>query len=241
MKIARYIVLILLLLSHLILVAGCGKNPFISVLSGNTTSIIPGDTTGIILGNGTVFFLIAPLNTDDFSSIIPLGHLSPPSHTFPTDHIYFALSDSSKLSTVYCPADGYVTEVRKGSETDYSITISFTSTFKARFGHMTSIDSSFQALIGQNGDQYIQVKAGQILGTVGGPGMNGVCLDFNVYDMDTTLNFANQSRYSGSEYVHTVCGLDYYQEPTKTDLYRKVNRIGSPLGEKLILTSLEDL
>nr|MDO8063778.1 hypothetical protein [Candidatus Freyrarchaeum guaymaensis] len=39
----------------------------------------------------TVTFTYIPLEDEAYSEIIPLGHLNPPRHTFPSDHVYFVL------------------------------------------------------------------------------------------------------------------------------------------------------
>jgi hypothetical protein len=200
-----------------------------------TAAAVVSDADPSIPGSGTVVFINAPLVSAACSRICPLGHLSPPGHTVPTDHIYFVLVNSWNVSEVRCPAAGYVTVINKSSDTDYAITVAFTSTFKAQFGHMTGIDAFLGAsapVLGEN-KMHVPVSAGQLLGTVGGPGMNGACLDFGAYDSDVLLPLINPSRYS-TDYKHAVCPIDYFDIPLKTELFLKVNRTGEPAGGKIV-------
>lgn len=74
-------------------------------------------------------FSSSPIDTEFISSIIPLGALSPPSHVFPTDHIYFVITrfenaDRPLEVSVYAPGDLIITSIRatehvKAGITDY--------------------------------------------------------------------------------------------------------------------------
>src|SRR5256885_7426578 len=54
----------------------------------------------------------------DVQSLTPLGHVAPPGHTFPTDHMYFYLHGGGAVPLV-SPGDLTVTRV---SSTEYSTT-----------------------------------------------------------------------------------------------------------------------
>ena len=63
----------------------------------------------------------SPLDLDKIKGIIPLGALSPPSHTFPTDHIYFVLpeipgTDITETVNLYSPGDLWVVSVRASEQ-----------------------------------------------------------------------------------------------------------------------------
>lgn len=67
--------------------------------------------------NSELIFTVSPLDIEDIREILPLGSLSPPSHTFPTDHIYFIITrqegaDKPDHVTVYSPGDLIVTTIR---------------------------------------------------------------------------------------------------------------------------------
>ncbi|MBI3261127.1 hypothetical protein HYZ64_02005, partial [Candidatus Berkelbacteria bacterium] len=64
---------------------------------------------GPACGSGQLFS-VAPVAPTDFLSIVPLGNLSPPDHTVPTDHIYVVIKehnniDPSQDKTVRAPGD----------------------------------------------------------------------------------------------------------------------------------------
>ena len=67
----------------------------------------PADLTGI---------LTTPLmDPEKISALIPLGNISPPGHTSPADHIYFATKETGKIP-VYAPVDSWITEVTEVSQ-----------------------------------------------------------------------------------------------------------------------------
>lgn len=45
--------------------------------------------------NSDTFFSVSPVADQNIQASVPLGNLSPTDHTFPTDHIYFFLPESS--------------------------------------------------------------------------------------------------------------------------------------------------
>lgn len=76
-------------------------------------------------------FSVSPIDIENISGIIPLGALSPPSHVFPTDHIYFTLkrneeAEAPEIAKLYSPGNLIVTSLRatqhiKAGITDYVI------------------------------------------------------------------------------------------------------------------------
>jgi hypothetical protein len=72
-------------------------------------------------------FSVSPIDTEFISSIIPLGALSPPSHVFPTDHIYFMITrqegaDRPNTVSVYSPGDLIITSIRATEHVKAEIT-----------------------------------------------------------------------------------------------------------------------
>jgi hypothetical protein len=72
-------------------------------------------------------FSVSPIDIKNISSIIPLGALSPPSHVFPTDHIYFVLprsdgADRPHIVSVYSPGDLIITSIRATEHVNAGIT-----------------------------------------------------------------------------------------------------------------------
>jgi len=81
------------------------------------------------------FFSVSPIALESISSITPLGALNPPSHIFPTDHIYFMITrqegaDRPDIVNVFSPGDLIITSIRaakhlKADITDYVLFLEF--------------------------------------------------------------------------------------------------------------------
>lgn len=84
---------------------------------------VPVDATSC--GDEKEFFSVSPVAYADFTNIVPLGTLSPPSHIFPTDHMYFFIknediNDPESIPNkvpVYAPGDMTITKI--GSQERY--------------------------------------------------------------------------------------------------------------------------
>ncbi|TSC93479.1 MAG: Uncharacterized protein CEN89_16 [Candidatus Berkelbacteria bacterium Licking1014_7] len=184
------------------------------------------------------FFSHSPLDSSNFTGLVPLGNLNPSGHTFPTDHIYFYLTNPNQKSAVYAPGNATVTKISASEHvgqgyTDYSISFKPCSELEVYFLHISSLSQTLQNVLvapygwdstyTTGGSTYrnygknvsVSVSAGDQIGTAGGnPGQNA--LDMGAYDTRTTLNFINPSARQNS--VHTVCPIDYYSGNLKTTL-----------------------
>jgi len=111
------------------------------------------------------YFGTSPIAIEDIVSLIPLGNLNPPDHTFPTDHIYFFLRGSDLSdpirapdeTNVYAPGDAWITSVVRSEHlssdppfTDYTIRFSPCRQIEAYFMHVSSLSPE---LLGQIGPQ----------------------------------------------------------------------------------------
>jgi hypothetical protein len=203
----------------------------------NDAKILGSDTC-----NTTAVFTASPLAIQSIDSIITLGNLNPPGHTFPTDHIYFYIvrqpgNDHPDRVTLYSPGTMTITRIEASQHvragfTDYSIILQPCPEITVVFGHVTSLETevfgdteSFQDWRLENeyetgGETYrswskqydIQVAEGQILGTAGG-NPNQWALDLFTYDQrQTQQNVANPSRWNQSQYLHSVDPLSYYAQ-----------------------------
>ncbi|MCH8821485.1 hypothetical protein IID23_03070 [Patescibacteria group bacterium] len=84
---------------------------------------IPSDAASC--GDKKEFFSVSPVAYEDFSDLAPLGTVSPPSHTFPTDHMYFFIKNENindpesipNKVPVYAPGDMTITKI--GSQERY--------------------------------------------------------------------------------------------------------------------------
>jgi hypothetical protein len=193
-------------------------------------------------GTAKDFLVEMPLAAGDFVSVTPLGNLNPPSHTFPTDHVYFMLNKLNEFAAaqafVVSPADMWITRIVSSEHvsdnyTDYTIDFSPCRELVGRFGHMSSLSERIMQNFSASGcDEYetggkrfrncaasvmIKVSASEVIGTAGGnPGQ--YALDFWAYDARSApLNYANKARWYDQQ-AHAVCPLNYFKAGPKTTL-----------------------
>src|SRR5947207_4792604 len=128
--------------------------------------------------SGTVFALRAsPVDPSFVDFILPLGNLNPPSHTFPTDHIYFYvgfLRPEARGVPVFAPGDGNVTAIISHSN-DPKVMVRVTNTMSYYLDHVV-LDSAIA--------QGARITSGQKLGT---SGTGGFGIDLGVTDDARTL------------------------------------------------------
>lgn len=199
-------------------------------------------------------FTTALLDPNKLVTITPLGNISPPGHVTPTNHLYLNVKDGNEIrpelaTPVYAPADLLITAIhrdldaRGGAEStnDYRIdagvckgvtivldhlnnlTPELTEVFEANKDDCdTHTVNSYQTITYCHASMRQKIAAGTQLGLAGGAAATG--LDLGVYDRrKPKLKFANQSRY-GSDEPYTVCGLDEFSEPLKSQLSSKLGR-----------------
>jgi len=189
-----------------------------------------------------IIFSAPPIDVENIVSIVALGNLNPPSHVFPTDHIYFYISRQAEINlteevTLYSPGTLTVTRVNaiehvQAGIVDYNVNLVQGNNLHVRLGHVSSLSgdifgetSSFKNWKKTNeyttgGETYrwwskgydLKVEAGQIIGTAGG-NPNQWALDLFVYDLEQTqLDVANPERWAKSWYLHGVDPLSYYED-----------------------------
>lgn len=188
-------------------------------------------------------FTASPLDVEDISAIRPLGGVNPPSHVFPTDHIYFYMHQNSAgvpyVVPFYSPGDMTVVAISasqhvKAGYTDFVLELQPCHDVRVVFGHISTLDvgifgesSSFASWNLTNeyetgGEIYrlwrrnvsIEVSAGQQLGTTGGR-RGQYALDLGVYDRRLPAEaVANRLRWSQSSVLTSVCPFDYYAHGT---------------------------
>src|SRR5258706_4366242 len=155
-----------------------------TIACGGHSPVAPGAATGTI---AAPFVLHAsPVDPLLVDFILPLGNLNPPSHTFPTDHIYFYvgyLRPEIRQVPVFAAADGTVTAIVR-HQLDSKILVRTTSTFSYYIDHVV-----LDAAIGQGG----RLTTGQRLRT---SGSGGVGVDLGVINDTRTLSgFITPARY----------------------------------------------
>jgi len=208
-------------------------------------------------------FTVSPLDIDKISSIVPLGNLNPPSHTFPTDHIYFHITrqqgaDRPHIATLYSPGNLTITRVSASEHvnagfTDYTIFLKPCEDVSVMFYHVSSLSEDIFGDVSSSagwvlnseyttgGETYrmwgkelhIAVKTGDILGTTGG-NPGQWALDLGVYDRRyRTEMIANPERWADYRYKYAVCPLDYYEKGPLLDQLVALVERDSVEGEKL--------
>lgn len=193
-----------------LLAAGCGGGTGPS--NGQTGGLEPPP-------GGVAAFTRSPVDLSSIALVTALGHLAPPGHVLPTDHVYFyAVNFDARpvpvdtiRRVVVAPATGRIRWMMQPVGTDWKIEIVVTPTFAYYLDHVVK-DSSVR--VGNI------VQAGERVG-VTNPGGS---IDLGAYDMTKPLTgFANPKRYP-DQTLHCVSPWQYFVEPLKTQLYAMLRR-----------------
>ena len=174
---------------------------------------------------GNEFLTVAPIDPALLREIVPLGNLSPPGHTLPTDHLYMntpKVAGVAAVANVVAPGSIVVTGVTKSTRTaggtadatDYGITFFPCADVIMFFAHIVALSADLSAKVGAltvcdapystggttavdcRKTVEISLAAGASIGTVGGPTNPGV--DYGGNDRRVPpLAFVNPSRSYG--------------------------------------------
>lgn len=185
-----------------------------------------GAPRGLANCQGTAFLTVAPIDPALLREIVPLGNLSPPAHTLPTDHLYMntiVVAGATAVANLVAPGDLIVVEVSKqtrsgGGPNDgvnyglkfypcadvfmyFSHLVTLTAEFSARVGDISACDppSSTGGITSVQCSKRVEIRltAGTQIGTVGGPSFPGV--DYGGADRRVPqLAFVNQARSYGN-------------------------------------------
>jgi len=196
---------------------------------------------GRAVGKGTVRFTHSPMRLEDIKSVVPYG-LMVGGHVCPIDHGYFypkPVRPGGEHFDVMTPADGFIVMVghrtqltgstERGREyDDYALTIEHSGTFYTQYDLLTSLDRAIldqldasvrerfvRKQMGPAIQTRIPVKAGQVVGKVGGRS-----LDFGVVNTEVKLaGFLTPKLYGHYAWrVHVVDPFDFFDEPLKSKL-----------------------
>ncbi len=109
-----------------------------------------------------IFYSAFPLQLDDLMGIIPLGNLNPPSHTFPTQHMYFWIRRQNPADPqsapvevpLSAPGDMVITEIRYSKHAsenppyvDYGVIFRLCDEVSGYFYHVTSLSPEIEILL----------------------------------------------------------------------------------------------
>ncbi|MCF2144503.1 MAG: hypothetical protein K9W42_12455 [Candidatus Heimdallarchaeota archaeon] len=196
-------------------------------------------------------FTVLPVDFTRIQSIIPLGNLNPPGHTFPTDHMYFYVNSSfSDGFEIYAPGNITVTSISKilylppqdNISEDFSLEFNVCSHLSGRFGHINNLSRAILEVIGGFGEEYGDTVyewevAGRLYigyfkkleltlqaGTlIGRAGYMGG-YDFWLKDDRVNLDWVNNEWTE--EFQHTVCPLAYFTEDLQMQMKTKLRDWG---------------
>ena len=211
---------------------------------------------GQAVGKGPVRFTHSPMRLEDIEILVPYG-LTVGAHVTPIDHQYYypkPVPRGGEHFDVRAPADGFIVTIGhrvrfEGSSEaqrdydDYQLVIEHSSTFYTNYDLLTKLDKAildklgssvrdkFAKRVGGSPHQVrIPVKAGQVIGKVGGRS-----LDFGVVNSEVRLKgFLTPAMYGHYAWrIHTVDPFDYFDEPLKSQLLALNPRKAEPRGGKI--------
>ncbi len=193
------------------------------------TASVPGAAPVGVSATATVpprpVFTVPVVPLDRVVYAYGLGHVNPPGHTLPSDHMYYYLVDCRNASCslpapvpVSAPAAGTVVRVDRGSSQVGADDAVFVEVNPAVTYYVIHIRLPESIRVGS------RVEAGQSLGVTSGAVL---AVDLGVLDRSLThAGFVNPWRYRG-ETVHAGAPITYYAEPLRSQLYAKVDRRGA--------------
>ena len=211
---------------------------------------------GQAVGKGPVRFSHSPMRVEDIERIVPYG-LMVGGHVCPIDHGYFfpkQLQPGQPHFDVLAPADGFIVMIghrtqltgsteRAREYDDYALTIEHSGTFYTQYDLLTrlapavleQLDAAVRERfarkqMGPPVHTRIAVKAGQVIGKVGGRS-----LDFGVVNTGTRLRgFLTPSLYGHYAWrLHIADPFDFFDEPLKTKLLALNVRKVAPFGGRI--------
>ena len=141
----------------LVILVGFFLGPFHRNTSFFKTAVF--EVAGSTCPQGSLFTMF-PIKQNDLLYVFPLGHLNPPDHTIPTDHIYLTVKNTNEIVSegakqVFAPGDITIQSIRKTKvirggkpqSDDYAIDLSSCKQVRANFGHVTKLSPTLLALV----------------------------------------------------------------------------------------------
>lgn len=194
-------------------------------------------------GSGTTAFAYPQMRIEDIGSILPYG-LMVDAHVIPTSHGYVSpkiFNSPPDAYPVYAIADGTIVFVAHRGEfvgdkktnqvvNDYQLYVEYSCTFYSYYDLLTSLSPEIEKHVGKLKGferKYVRipVKAGQLIGRVGGK-----TVDFAVWNFEKEpAFFVNPKNYEDDEdrfYLEDM--FVYFVEPIKSQLLAKNVRIAEP-------------
>jgi hypothetical protein len=158
--------------------------------------------------NPAGIFTVSPVDPANLSSIVPLGNLNPPGHTYPTDHMYFALKNGNAgVNSVKAAAAGTIIDAYKPGGTDWKITVQVDKSFFYYYDHITPANGIKVGTV---------LAAGDVVGTNSGL---AAAVDFGVYNYNNAplAGILDDCLAESEAYVDSP--LKYYAGGLQANLY----------------------
>ncbi len=202
-------------------------------------------------------FTSYPVDMNRLTSIIPLGNLNPPGHTYPTDHMYFNTNSTAWPDgfEIYAPGDITITEIIKveynppqigGVTIDYSINFVVCTKISGTFGHVNNISTFLSDITGEFGSEYGDTENSyEIDGRTytrfeksiridvdAGQLLGRACIGGGGFDFwlkDTRVNLEWVNTDISKSFQNTVCPLAYFTDTLKEALLDKLGGWGGPV------------
>ena len=242
----------ILLTFTLVILVGLGI--FFGVFNKNTEII------GSSCPQGPLF-TVSPIKQNDLLYVVPLGHLNPPDHTIPTDHIYLTVKDTNQIipnsaKEIFAPGDITITSIQKThvirggklQSDDYSIDFSPCKKVRGKFGHVTKLSASLSKLMDTENLNCENRKSGpsdestycrkdlsyQIkAGELMGEAGGGSAtgLDFQLVDRRSEKLNYANPKRYRDDQFYYVCPLDYFDQTTKDSLHQL---LGNNLTKRIV-------
>jgi hypothetical protein len=206
---------------------------------------------GTCAGTGPVRYTASPMAVEDIGAIIPLG-IMVDAHVTPVDHQYYQPKDMTAGRTRYdvrAPADGTIVHIQRRTifvgdvsdpnraTDDFRLVIEHSCTFWTYYDLITQLDKT---ILDQTGGEpskmgppilvRVPVKAGQVIGKVGGQ-----TLDIGTVNAEVSLpGFVVPAHYDREPWkIHTVDPFDYFDEPLRSQLLALNPRKVKPYGGRI--------
>jgi hypothetical protein len=202
------------LLSLLLAAAACSGSKVTAPSDSNWFGV-PGLTT-----RGPGVLTVSPIDTAQLVRVDPLGQMSPPGHTLPSDHEYWFFvnplgnpltADCSKRP-IRAAGAGTVSFMLETEPGNWKVIFAMTQTFGYYYDHIVPAAG---IVVGAT------VSAGQQVGTT-----TGGCpsFDVGVIDFDVTLpGLITPERY-GAQTLHAGRPIGYFTEPLRSALLARSSR-----------------
>lgn len=199
-------------------------------------------------GSGSVTFSHLPMDINDIGNVQPYG-IMVGAHVIPTSHGYFGPADfhsARDAYPVYAIADGYIVNYSHRGQAigdnqdpnhvtdEYQMWFEHSCTFYTYYDLLTSVEPSLLTQLGgklngfENKNVRVPVKAGQLVGRVGGQ-----TVDFGVWNFEKEpAYFANPKSYEEDRpYLDDI--FKFFAPDLKTQLLTKAVRKAEPQSGKV--------